>query len=186
MHSRLRVNNFSTFHCSPIELLSQQLVKVTWHKTASPQQMDGTIVFTKWRRSRQCALPFHVGTLAPPDEYDSTCASFGPIESTTQTANDRLSRFGRPFVKLCALCYRTVVLSVCLSVLSVSDVGVLWPNGWTDQDETWHTGRPRPWPHCVTCGPCSSPSPKGLSPQFSVHICCRKMAVWIKMPLVGR
>jgi len=42
--------------------------------------------------------------------------------------------FGRPFVKRFALCYRTVVLSVCLSVLSVClsicDVGVLWPNGW--------------------------------------------------------
>jgi len=28
--------------------------------------------------------------------------------------------------------HRTVVLSVGLS-----DVGVLWPNGWMDQDETW-------------------------------------------------
>jgi len=27
-----------------------------------------------------------------------------------------------------------------LSVLSVCDVGVLWPNSWTDQDETWHAG----------------------------------------------
>jgi len=34
-----------------------------------------------------------------------------------------------------ALCYRTVVMSV-LSC-PVCDVGVLWPNGWTDQDETW-------------------------------------------------
>ena len=33
-----------------------------------------------------------------------------------------------------------------LSVLSVSDVGVLWPNDWTDKDETWHAGRLRPWP----------------------------------------
>jgi len=32
----------------------------------------------------------------------------------------------------------------CLSVLSVCDVGVLWPNGWMDQDETWHGGRLRP------------------------------------------
>ena len=30
---------------------------------------------------------------------------------------------------------------VCLSVRSLCDVGVLWPNGWTDQDETWHGGR---------------------------------------------
>jgi len=38
------------------------------------------------------------------------------------------------------------------SVLSVCDIGVLRPNGWMDEDETWHGGRPRPWPHCV--GPC--------------------------------
>jgi len=36
-----------------------------------------------------------------------------------------------------------------------------------DQGETWHGGRPRPWPHCVTWGP-SFPSFKGaqLSPNF--------------------
>ena len=50
-----------------------------------------------------------------------------------------------------------------LSCLSVCNVGVLWPNGLTHQDETWHAGRTRPWPHCVRWGP-SSPSPKGHSP----------------------
>jgi len=40
--------------------------------------------------------------------------------------------FERPFVKRFALCYQTVVLHV----LSVCDVGVLWPNGWMDQDAT--------------------------------------------------
>jgi len=49
----------------------------------------------------------------------------------------------------------------CLSCLSVYDVGVLWPNGWTDQDETWHAGRPRPG-HVVYCG---------------------QTAGWMKMPL---
>jgi len=39
--------------------------------------------------------------------------------------------FGRLFVKRFALCYRTVV---CLSS-PVCNVGVLWPNGWTDQDK---------------------------------------------------
>jgi len=29
-------------------------------------------------------------------------------------------------------------LTVCLSVLSVCNVGALWPNGWMDPDETWH------------------------------------------------
>jgi len=84
----------------------------------------------------------------------------------------------------CKLCYAIGPLSVCLSVLSclsVCDVRALWPNGWTEQDETWHAGRPRPWPHCVRWGP-SSPSPKGaFTPQFSPHISCGQMAPWIKM-----
>jgi len=50
-------------------------------------------------------------------------------------------------------------------VLSVGDVRALWPNGWTDQDETWHAGMPRPWPHCVRWGP-SSPPLKGHSPRI--------------------
>jgi len=60
----------------------------------------------------------------------------------------------------------------------------VWPNGWMDQDETWHAGRPRPWPHCVRRGPISL-SPKGAQPppQFSANICCGQMAGWIKMPL---
>ena len=68
--------------------------------------------------------------------------------------------FGRPFVKRFAVCYQTVV---SLSCLSVCNVGVLCPNGWMDQDETWHADRPRPWPHCVTWGP-SFPSPKAAQP----------------------
>jgi len=38
----------------------------------------------------------------------------------------------------------------CLSY-PVSDVGVLWPNRWTDQGATWRGGRPRSRPHCVRC-----------------------------------
>jgi len=55
----------------------------------------------------------------------------------------------------------------CLSCLSVCNVRALWPKGWTDQDETWHAGRPRPWPHCVRwgVGP-SSPPLKGHSPPI--------------------
>ena len=48
---------------------------------------------------------------------------------------------GRPFIKRFALRYRTVV---CLSCLSVCDVGVLWQNAWMDQDDTRYGGRPRP------------------------------------------
>ena len=56
-------------------------------------------------------------------------------------------------------------LFVRLSVLSVCNVGALWPNGCMDQDETWHAGRPRPSPHCVRWEP-SSPSPKGAEPPI--------------------
>ena len=62
--------------------------------------------------------------------------------------------FGLPFEKRFALCCLS-----CLSVCPVCDVAILGPNSWADQDETWHAGRPRPWPHCVRWGP-SSRSPK--------------------------
>jgi len=39
---------------------------------------------------------------------------------------------------------RPMLSDRCLSVLSVCDIRALWPNGWTDQDETWHVARPRP------------------------------------------
>ena len=40
----------------------------------------------------------------------------------------------------------------CLSVLSVCNVGVLWPNGWMGQDETWH---------CIT--DCSCPPSQNIT-----------------------
>ena len=67
-------------------------------------------------------------------------------------------------------CLSCPVLS-CLSVLSVCDVGVLWPYGWMDEDATWCGGRPRPRPHFVRWEP-SSPIRKGHnSPSpFSAHV----------------
>jgi len=85
---------------------------------------------------------------------------------------------GRAFVKRFALCYRTVVLSV----LSVSDVGVLWPNGWIDQNETWHGGRFRLRPgHTVLDGD-PAPSKGAQSPIFGPRLLCQT-AGRIKMPL---
>ena len=82
--------------------------------------------------------------------------------------------FGPLFVKQFALLYQTIVLSV--------SIGVLWPNGWLDQDETWNAGRPRPRPHCV--GWRRSPLPlKGHSPAILAHVYCGQTAGWIKMPL---
>jgi len=77
--------------------------------------------------------------------------------------SDRVKRF--------VLSYRTVVCPV--SVCPVSGVGVLWQNGWIDQDGTWHGGRPRPKPHCVRWEP-SSPTPKGgtSAAHFSAHVYC--------------
>jgi len=84
-----------------------------------------------------------------------------PVRQSFPRVGSGQDYFGRPFIKRFALYYRSVVLSV----LFVCDVRALLPNGWTDQDETWHTGRPRPWPHCVRWRP-SSPSPKGHSPPI--------------------
>jgi len=55
-------------------------------------------------------------------------------------------------------------LSVCLSC-PVCNVGVLSPQGWTDQNETWYECRPRPWPHCIRWGRRSF-SPKAHSPSI--------------------
>jgi len=48
---------------------------------------------------------------------------------------------------------RPMLSDRCLSVLTVCDVGVLWPNGWMDQDATWYGSRPRPRPHYVRWDP---------------------------------
>ena len=85
-------------------------------------------------------------------------------------------RFWRLFVKRFALCYRTIV---CLSCLSVCDVGVLWSNGWMDYDATWYGGRPRSRPYCVRWG-LSSPLKRG-TPHF--RPCSGQTVGWITMPL---
>ena len=64
----------------------------------------------------------------------------------------------------CPVCL-SVYLPVCLSCLFVCDVGVLWPNGWTDQDRTWHAGKTRSWPHCVRWES-SSPPQRGTASIF--------------------
>jgi len=57
------------------------------------------------------------------------------------------------------------VLSDCCLSCTVCDIGVLWPNSWMDQDETWHLGRPLPCPHSVRWES-NSPSPKGAQPPI--------------------
>jgi len=57
-------------------------------KGASPPKTGGWVVFARWRY-----VSSHEGTLAPPGEYDWSCAFFGPSESTTQTANRSVQPF---------------------------------------------------------------------------------------------
>jgi len=85
----------------------------------------------------------------------------------------------RPMLSDRCLC----VLSCLVLCCPICDVRALWPNGWTDQDETCHAGRPRHWPHCVRWG-ASSPSSKGAQPpKFSAHVYCGQTAGWIKVVL---
>jgi len=58
----------------------------------------------------------------------------------------------------------------CLSVCPVCDVGVFWPNGWMDQDEPWHAGRPRPWPRCVRWDPAPLPQKGAEPPIFDPYL----------------
>ena len=59
------------------------------------------------------------------------------------------------------------------------------PNGWMDQDGTWHGGRPQRRRHCVRWGPSSPPQKGGRHPpQFSAHLYYGQTAGCIKMSLV--
>ena len=54
-----------------------------------------------------------------------------------------------------------MLLERCLSVCPVCDVGVLWPNGSMDQDETWHRGPGLIVPHS---GPPGARGPRFIEP----------------------
>jgi len=55
-----------------------------------------------------------------------------------------------------------------MSVLSVCNASVLWPNGWMDQDTTWYGGRPRLSDIVLAGDP--APHRKGHnSPHFTAH-----------------
>ena len=143
-------------------------MKVIWHKAASPPHTNGSVVFTRWRQYAP-----HIYRKGKNPDGKMTIRWI----------------FGQPSVKRFVLCYLTVVCPVC-------DVGVLWPNGWMDQDLSllwpngcmdqdaiWYGGRL--WrPHCVRQGP-SSPK-KGHSPQFSAHVCCGQRLDGSKCHLVWR
>jgi len=113
-----------------------------------------------------------------PQYYSTPTAQTGQDGQDRQRSDSIGEPSYRRSLKTVRLCYGTVVSPV----LSVCDVGALWPNGWMYQDATWHGGRPWLRPHCVRRGP-SSPPKKGHSTQFSAHVWCGQTAGWIKMPL---
>jgi len=59
---------------------------------------------------------------------------------------------------------------------------LLWPNGWMDQDRTWHGGGPWSRPHCARWDPAPFPK-KGAEPPIFGPFCSGQTAGWIKMPL---
>jgi len=67
----------------------------------------------------------------------------------------------------CPVCLSVCLscLDVCLSVCPVCNVGVQQPNGWMDQGEIWHAGRPRPG-HIVLDGDPAPPPPKKHRPPI--------------------
>jgi len=60
---------------------------------------------------------------------------------------------------------------------------LLWPNGWMDQDSTWHGGGPWSKPHFARWGPSSPRKKGGRVPQFLAHFYCGQTVGCIKMPL---
>ena len=86
----------------------------------------------------------------------------------------------KPFLRIFG--GRPMLSDRCLSC-PVCDVGVLWPNGWMDEDETWHGGRPWPRPNCVRWGPSS----KGAQPpNFRLMSVVAKVAFSALTLFVGR
>jgi len=131
------------------------------------RELRPRLASTMWPGPRSTSVPYQIKQRLHPSSQLATidmgqklsgggCALFLGVAGSTN---------GRPKTVCPMLSDRC--LSVCLYVcLSVCDVGVLWPNGWMHQDETWHAGRPRPWSHCVRWGS-SSPSPKrGRAPNL--------------------
>jgi len=153
--SSTRVANYS----SNILLLEYSLISISDCKFPFPVAIFCSHRTNCWNLCKPGASQFHLqhgnkseyihrrGATQPAAglQPEASAQPCGTIDATS-------GFFGRPFIKRFALYYRTIVLCVCLvclSVLSVCNVGVLWPNGWMDQDETCYRGRPLSRSHCV-------------------------------------
>jgi len=120
-----------------------------------------------------------LGPLAPDPRYwvalsRSACApqvDFAPISFSLAPALVYIAVGSDPLTFWATVCktVRPMLSARCLSVCPVCNVGVLWPNGWMDQDKTWHGSRPRPRPHCVRWGH-SSRQRGTASPIFGPYL----------------
>jgi len=86
--------------------------------------------------------------------------------------------FGQPFIKRFALCYRSIVCPVYLSVTLMYCGQMV---GWIKMKLGVKIGLDPG--HTVLDGEPSPPPQRGTAPQFSAHVCCGQMAGLIKMPL---
>jgi len=60
------------------------------------------------------------------------------------------------FGRLLPVMVRPMLRDRCPVCPCVCNVGILWSNGWLDQDTTWYGGRLRPRRHCIRRGPNST------------------------------
>jgi len=122
---------------------------------------------TKKIIARQCSPSF--------SEYSASVLDCGPF--TCVSVSFCLSSVYRFWATVCkTVC--PMPSNRCLSVCPVCDVGVLSPNGWMDQGQTWHGGRPRPG-HIVLDGDPAPPHQKEYSPIPVFGPCLLKPYGWI-------
>jgi len=96
-------------------------------------------------------------TVPPPLTYNVFNGTLKPTQSINPPKTDRAPNFCR-----------------CL----------LWPNGYMDQDATWHGCMPRPRPRCAIDGdPAHSPQKRAQPPPNFRPMCCGQTAGWINMPI---
>jgi len=103
--------------------------------------------------------------------------SLGLPESTSQMPTCRLDRFSRFWATVCKA-VRPVLSDHCLS-RPVCDVGIFWPNGWMDQDATWHVVGVNLGQIVLDGDPAPSPPKRGTAPNFqSINGWMDQDAIW--------
>ena len=115
-------------------------------------------------------VPVPIGSVHPIPTVLLTPISHNPrphLRECMKVTFGKKSTEGNGFWATVCNTFRPMLSDRCLSCC---DVGVLWPNGSMDQDETWCAGRPRPWPHCVRWGPSSSPPKRHSPPIFGPYM----------------